>query len=198
VQRNPVNCALLDQAARLDVPDWWLTAGALFQTVWNVIDGRDPTAGIGDYDLFYFDDTDLSWDAEDAVIRRAAKLFADIQPVVEVRNEARVHLWYEQRFGVPAEPFTSTTDAVDHFASTTCCYAVTRDSHGRLQVYAPHGYDDLFCAASASESSAGPTRDLRTQSCTLVQPVARSDRRPMAGEPTRVPSPVTDSELDRS
>ncbi len=109
-----------------------------------MIDGRDPTAGIGDYDLFYFDDTDLSWDAEDAVIRRAAKLFADIQPVVEVRNEARVHLWYEQRFGVPAEPFTSTTDAVDHFASTTCCYAVTRDSHGRLQVYAPHGYDDLF------------------------------------------------------
>jgi len=144
VQRNPVNCALLERAARLDVPDWWLTAGAVFQTVWNVIDGRDPTAGIGDYDLFYFDDTDLSWDAEDAVIRRAAELFADIQRVVEVRNEARVHLWYQQHFGVPAERFTSTADAVDHFASTTCCFAVTQDAHRRLQVYAPHGYDDLF------------------------------------------------------
>src|SRR5665647_3770247 len=42
VQRNPVNCALLEQAAGLDVPDWWLTAGAVFQTVWNVIDGRAP------------------------------------------------------------------------------------------------------------------------------------------------------------
>lgn len=86
---------------------------------------RDPTAAIGDYDLFYFDDTDLSWDAEDAVIRRAAKLFSDIQGVVEIRNEAWVHLWYEQHFGVPAEPFTSTADAVDHFASTTSCFAVT-------------------------------------------------------------------------
>jgi hypothetical protein len=144
VQRNPINCALLEQAAQLDVPDWWLASGAVFQTVWNVIDGRDPTAGIGDYDLIYFDDTDLSWDAEDAVIRRAAELFVDIPALVEVRNEARVHLWYEQHFGVPAEPFTSTTDAVDNFASTTCCFAVTQDSHGQLQVYAPHGYDDLF------------------------------------------------------
>jgi len=144
VQRNPVNCALLEQAAQLDVPDWWLTAGAVFQTVWNVIDGRDSTAGIGDYDLIYFDDTDLSWDAEDEVIRHAAELFVDIPAVVEVRNQARVHLWYEQHFGVPAEPFTSTTDAVDNFASTTCCFAVTQDSHGQLQVYAPHGYDDLF------------------------------------------------------
>ena len=35
-----------------------------------MIDGLDPTAGIGDYDLFHFDATDLSWDAEDAVIER--------------------------------------------------------------------------------------------------------------------------------
>jgi hypothetical protein len=87
---------------------------------------------------------DLSWDAEDAVIGRAAELFVDIPDLVEVRNEARVHLWYEQHFGVPAEPFTSTTDAVDNFASTTCCFAITQDSHGQLQVYAPHGYDDLL------------------------------------------------------
>lgn len=45
---------------------------------------------------------------------------------------------------MPAEPFTSTADAVDHFASTTSCFAVTQDAHRRLQVYAPHGYDDLF------------------------------------------------------
>ena len=109
-----------------------------------MIDGRDPTAGIGDYDLFYFDNTDLSWDAEDVVIRMAAELFSDVHGHIEVRNEARVHLWYEQHFGVPAEPFTSTADAVDHFPSTTSCFAVTQDAHRRLQVYAPHSYDDLL------------------------------------------------------
>ena len=141
---NPFNSAILERAGQLAVPDWWLTAGALFQTVWNVQDGRLPTAGIRDYDLFYFDDNDLSWKAEDLVIARAARLFGDLEVAVEVRNEARVHLWYEEHFGVPAQPFSSTKDAIDHFASTTCCYAVTRELDGELTVYAPHGYDDLF------------------------------------------------------
>ncbi|HXA11653.1 MAG TPA: nucleotidyltransferase family protein, partial [Mycobacterium sp.] len=64
--------------------------------------------------------------------------------IVEVRNEARVHLWYEEHFGVPAKPFASTCDAIDHFASIVCCYGVTQSSVGELEVYAPHGYDDLF------------------------------------------------------
>jgi len=143
IQRNPVNRQILQLAPALGVSDWWLTAGALFQTVWNVLDGRDPGAGIRDYDLFYFDE-DTSYDAEDAVIRRARELFKDLGAKVEVRNEARGHLWYEEHFGVPAVPFTSTADAIDHFAAKTCCFAVTADEHGGLITYAPHGYDDLF------------------------------------------------------
>ncbi|MEV7134143.1 nucleotidyltransferase family protein [Arthrobacter sp. NPDC093128] len=52
VQRNPINRQILQLAPALGVSDWWLTAGALFQTVWNVLDGRDPGSGIRDYDLF--------------------------------------------------------------------------------------------------------------------------------------------------
>jgi hypothetical protein len=144
VLRNPVNRTVLARGHLLGVRDWWVTAGAVFQTVWNALDGRDPASGISDYDLFYFDATDLSWEAEDIIIQRAAKVFADIGATVEVRNEARVHLWYEQRFGVPAAPFTSSRDAVDHFASTTCCYALTSAADGTIEVYAPHGYRDLF------------------------------------------------------
>jgi uncharacterized protein len=144
VQRNPINAAILDRGPALGVPDWWLTAGAVFQTVWNVLDGRDPGAGIADYDFFYYDASDLSYEAEDAVIRRAAPLFADLGVTVEVRNEARVHLWYESRFGVPGVRFTSSADAIDHFASTTCCFGVSRRPGGELVDYAPHGYADLF------------------------------------------------------
>ncbi len=45
---------------------------------------------------------------------------------------------------MPARSFTSSGDAIDHFASTTCCYALTCDAGGVVEVYAPHGYDDLF------------------------------------------------------
>lgn len=143
IHENPVNGQILQLAPLLGVHDWWLTAGALFQTVWNVLEGRDSRAGIKDYDLFYFDE-DTSYEAENAVILRARELFRDLGVDVEVRNEARVHLWYEEHFGVPANPFTSTTDAVDHFAAKTCCFAVTSDEAGSLTTYASHGYEDLF------------------------------------------------------
>lgn len=143
IDKNPVNRQILNLAPLLGVSDWWLTAGALFQTVWNVLEGKNPRAGIRDYDLFYFDE-DTSYEAENAVILRARELFKDLDVDVEVRNEARVHLWYEDHFGVPAIPFTSTADAIDHFAAKTCCFAVTSDRAGALTTYAPHGYDDLF------------------------------------------------------
>ncbi|WP_245934668.1 nucleotidyltransferase family protein [Arthrobacter psychrolactophilus] len=143
IHRNPINGQILQLAPQLGISDWWLTAGALFQTVWNILEGKDPQAGIRDYDLFYFD-ADTSYEAEDAVIQRAKELFSSLGVDVEVRNEARVHLWYEEHFGVPAVAFTSTSDAIDHFAAKTCCFAVTADTAGTLKTYAPHGFKDLF------------------------------------------------------
>jgi hypothetical protein len=116
----------------------------LFQTVWNDVTGRAPGTGIRDADLFYFD-ADTSWEAEDVVIRRGAALFADLPVPVEIRNEARVHLWYAERFGAPAPaPFRSTVEAIDGFAAVCCCYGITVDDDGAPAVHAPYGYDDLF------------------------------------------------------
>ncbi|MFD5830211.1 nucleotidyltransferase family protein [Lentzea sp. NPDC060358] len=142
LRRNEVLVEVLRRAEVLGLPDWYLTAGCVFQTVWNVVTGRPPTEGIRDYDLFYFDAADLGWDAEDEVIRAGARVFADLPVVVEIRNEARVHLWYEDRFGVPCPPHTSTEAAIDSFASTTCCVGVRLDGD-RWHVYAPHGLDDV-------------------------------------------------------
>ncbi|GAA4907291.1 hypothetical protein LX16_3242 [Stackebrandtia albiflava] len=142
--RNPAIPALLDRLAGMDLPGWYLTAGCLFQTVWNVATGREPAAGIRDYDVFYFDDTDLSWEAEDRVIKAGESACADLGLTVEIRNEARVHLWYEERFGVPAAPYTSSEAAIDSFAATTCCLGVRLRADGSWRVYAPHGLSDVF------------------------------------------------------
>ena len=143
VLADPVCSAVLDRTPALGLPEWWLTAGAVFQNVWNSVEGRAPGNGIKDYDLFYFDDSDLSWAAEDRVIQRAASLFAALDATVEVRNQARVHLWYADRFGVAAPPFTSARDAIDAFASTTCCVGITLGADG-IQAHAPYGLADVF------------------------------------------------------
>ncbi len=73
--RNPVNAAITDELFRLALPDAWLVSGCLVQTVWNGLTNRALDYGINDYDVFYFD-PDISWQAEDAVIRQLQNAFA--------------------------------------------------------------------------------------------------------------------------
>lgn len=142
--RNSVLTEVLARAAKLDLPGWYVTAGCVVQTVWNVVTGRPPTAGIKDYDLFYFDESDLGWEAENEAIRGGGDAFRDVPAEVEIRNEARVHLWYEERFGVPCPPYTSTEQAIDSFPATTCCVGVRVEGDDEWRVYAPHGFADVF------------------------------------------------------
>ncbi|CAM5627632.1 nucleotidyltransferase family protein [Streptomyces hirsutus] len=144
LSRNDVLTEVLTRTATLDLPGWYVTAGCLFQTVWNVVTDRPPTSGIKDYDVFYFDGSDLSWEAEDEVIKAGREVFTDLPADVEIRNEARVHLWYEDKFGVACPPYESTEAAIDSFAATTCCLGVRAETDGRWHVYAPHGLSDVF------------------------------------------------------
>jgi hypothetical protein len=66
---NELIVALLERMASSDLPEWYLSGGCLFQTVWNIEHGFDASAGILDYDLFYFDGADLSAQAEHVVRR---------------------------------------------------------------------------------------------------------------------------------
>jgi hypothetical protein len=115
VRTNPVNAALLDRLPVLGLPDCWLVAGCLFQTIWNVQSGHPAAAQISDYDVFYCDPTDLSYEAEDGAIQRLKSAFADLEAVVELKNQARVHLWYQQRFGHAYPALQSSTDGIDRF-----------------------------------------------------------------------------------
>ncbi|WP_426421357.1 nucleotidyltransferase family protein [Bradyrhizobium genosp. A] len=139
--KNPVNIAIIDELQRLALPDAWLVAGCLAQTVWNVITGRAIDHGISDYDVFYFD-PDTSWDAEDAVIRKLHARLAPFGVEIETRNQARVHLWYSEKHGLPYPPLTCSTDGIDRFLTQSTQIGVRRTDDG-FEVYAPHGFDDV-------------------------------------------------------
>lgn len=149
---------ILWRAEHLLPDDWYVAAGCLFQTVWNVLDGNDPQHGINDHDLIYLDDRDLSWEAEDLVIVRCANAFADLDIEVEVRNQARVHVWYEDHFGVPCTPIRSSADAIDRYAAHACRVGL-RVNQGRHDVYAPSGFNDLigFILRPNPSSHRGPS-----------------------------------------
>ena len=144
VRSGPTLMRVLTTARDLDLPDWLIFSGAIYQRVLNHLTGRDLDYGIKDYDLGYYD-PDTSYDAEDLVIRRVAAAFQPpLRDMVEVRNQARVHLWFEGKFGEPYAPLTRTADALDRFTSATFSVGVRLEPDDRLTIVAPFGLEDLF------------------------------------------------------
>lgn len=143
VQRNAYNRTILERLPSLDLPDAWLVAGCLFQTVWNLQCGRPPEAGIRDYDLFYFDGSDLSAAAEHAVADRVQRCFSDLPIVLEAKNQARVHTWYEDYFGAPYAPSRRSRDGIDRFLVDCTCVGLQPGIEGPV-LYATFGLQALY------------------------------------------------------
>jgi len=142
VRTNAVANAILIRAHQLSLPSWYLGAGAVAQTVWNNLHGFDPSSGIKDYDLVYFDEDNLTQEAEQAVEDRVRTLFADLDVNVDVTNEARVHLWYAERFGRSISPYGSSEAAIATWPTTATSVGVRQ--HDGFDVCAPYGLSDLF------------------------------------------------------
>src|ERR1700757_2220363 len=115
---TPPLMRVLTVARHLNLPDWLVFSGAVYQPVLNHLTGRQPDYGIKDYDLAYFDASDLSYEAEDAAIRRVKAAFDEpLRSMVEIRNQARVHLWLETAFGEQYSPLSSSAEALERFVS---------------------------------------------------------------------------------
>jgi len=142
---TPPLMRVLSVARHLNLPDWLVFSGAVYQPVLNHLTGRPLDYGIKDYDLGYFDVSDLSYEAEDVVIRRVKAGFDEpLRSMVEVRNQARVHLWFEAKFSEPYGPLSCTAEALERFASPTFAVGVRLESDDRLHIEAPFGLADLF------------------------------------------------------
>lgn len=141
---EPVIMAVLEGLRDDGLPDQLLVAGAIYNLVWNRLTGRPALAGINDIDVFYFD-PDTSWEAEDVVIKRLTAGFAHVPLPVQVRNQARVHLWFPQKFGVTDfVPLTSSAEMLGRYASKTHAVAARLEADGRMSIFAPFGLDDIF------------------------------------------------------
>lgn len=145
LRQAPGLMTVMETARRLALPDWLVFSGAVYQPVVNHLSGRPLAYGLKDYDLGYFDATDTSYEAEDVVIRQVAAAFEPpLQSLVEVRNQARVHLWFEGKFGEPYAPLSCSAEALERFTSSTFAVGARLEDDGRMTIIAPFGLQDLF------------------------------------------------------
>jgi uncharacterized protein len=142
LRENHVLCEALHRLAELEFPDWYLGAGCIPQTIWNLAAGNVANDGILDYDFVYFD-PDISQLAERAASDRASRVVADLNIRLDVKNQARVHLWYGQRFGYDIVPYSSSADAISTWPTTASAVGIRAD-RDVWSVHAPFGVEDLL------------------------------------------------------
>ncbi len=143
VRASPTLMQVMRGVRALELPDWRLVSGCVYQTFWNRASCREPDYGLKDYDAVYFD-PDSSYEAEDVHIRRAAAAFAPpLDQIVEVRNQARVHLWFEGKFGEPYAPLACTDGALERFLCPAFAVGIRLEADDAISVAAPFGLEDM-------------------------------------------------------
>jgi hypothetical protein len=140
---SPAIRTILDRWAAVGLPDCWLSGSAIAQTAWNAAFGFPPDHGLADIDLVYFDANDLSKEEEDRQAARLRATFPDVALKIDAKNEARVHLWYEAKFGYPIEPYRSSEHAISTFPTTAGAVGIRPAPNG-LEILSPFGLTDLF------------------------------------------------------
>ncbi|MGQ3479489.1 nucleotidyltransferase family protein [Paenibacillus sp. TY11] len=145
IESNPMLDAVLQKAVELEIEHYYVGAGCIAQSVWNHLLGLPLQHGINDVDFVYYD-ADVSYDKECEVIHNVREQFGDMDmPVrLDIKNQARVHLWYEQHFGYTIQPYNSLEEAINTWPTTATALGVRRTEGGAWKVYAPFGLNDLF------------------------------------------------------
>ena len=144
VHADPTLMQVLTTVRDLGLPDWRLFSGAVYQGVWNDRTGRQVGYGVKDHDIGYFE-PDTSWDAEDVFIQRTSAAFDEpLRSLVEVRNQARVHIWFPDHFNEPYEPLTHTDEALSRFVAPAFAVGVRLEPDDAISIAAPFGLQDVF------------------------------------------------------
>ncbi|HIT37003.1 MAG TPA: nucleotidyltransferase family protein [Candidatus Onthousia faecipullorum] len=140
--KNKTLKEILTRLEKSNLKNYYVGAGAINQTIFNYLHNFKIDANIKDYDIIYYDE-DLSYEKENLVIKYIKELLKDIDVDVDIKNEARVHLWYNKKYNDNRKPYTSLEDAISRWGTTITCIGV-RLEDGNLIVDAPYGLNDLF------------------------------------------------------
>jgi len=115
----------------LKLPDWYLAAGAIRNSVWNYFHNFPSTSHQQDMDVVYFDSSNINKERE--------KLFESILneklPNLkwEVKNQARKN-----------NSANSSCESIAYWSETPTCVGVRLENNDSFTICAPHGLDDLM------------------------------------------------------
>jgi hypothetical protein len=143
IMSNEILKDTLEKASKMELKNYYIGAGCIAQTVWNYQMKFELANGISDIDFVYYNNHDLSLEAEKSIIENIDKSFIQCPIKLDIKNQARVHLWYKDHFGYDIKPYNSIEDAINKWPTTATSIGVRLENE-KFKIYAPFGLNDLF------------------------------------------------------
>ena len=145
ITKNEQLYRVLRVLKELNLPfEYYVGAGCITNTVWNDISGYPLEYGISDIDIVYYQPEDTTPESEKNLKDILLNQLGDFQFKLDVKNQARVHLWYENKFGFPIKPYNSLEAAIDSWPTTANALGLRLEQDESYKIYAPYDLDDLF------------------------------------------------------
>lgn len=145
LSENKQLMSILKYIDSLNMPNYYIAAGSIFQTIWNYCDNKSLNNGIKDIDIIYYDKNNLSVDEDikyyDLINDYCIK--NDYKYEIDVSNEARMHLWKKKKFNIDVKQYSNSEDAIKKWIATIHAIGVTLDND-ELKIYAPFGLSDIY------------------------------------------------------
>ena len=142
VRETPWLMEALAAAREVDAPDWLVGGGAVRNAAWDHLHGFTEPTPLADIDLAFFDASDLSPKRE---LQIEGALAARLPEAPwEARNQAAVHTWFPEKFGVEVEPLTSSPGAIATWPETATAIGLHLGDDDEVTIVAPFGLDDLL------------------------------------------------------
>lgn len=142
IKKNKKLWAFIEKANTNFSFEYYIGGGILTQSVWNYVSNFEINTGIKDLDFIFYN-PNISEKEEEKLIKEIKNIGKDINLEIDVKNQAKVHLWYEEKFGFPIKPYLSLEDAINTWPTTGNCIGVRKENK-KLKVYAPYGLNDIF------------------------------------------------------
>ena len=124
----------------VDLPDWYIAAGAIRNTIWNHLHAFPTTFHQKDIDVAYFDKNDINGVKE--------HLFKEALPRKEERftwdvvNQVRAHTF--KHSPTTGRQVRSTADSIRYWSETSTCIGVRLEKDDSFTICAPYGLKDLM------------------------------------------------------
>lgn len=145
LEENKDLMIILDYLAKLNLPNFYIAAGSIFQTIWNYYDNRPLNYGIKDIDIIYYDKDNLTKEVEQKLENQIIDFLKqqNLNYEVDIHNEARMHLWKKENENKDIDQYQNSEDAIAKWIATVHAIGITKEK-GQIKVYAPYGLSDIF------------------------------------------------------